>query len=117
MRSTADLIAELNHEAETGDFALIALAVVFEDGPQLVVGGEGTSQARLDLLNALINKGGQPIGFVCVKIDANKRSYDIASRPLSEFGSDRDALDLLKDIAMETGELFMARWRMSQANV
>ena len=110
MRDTADLIAELEQETANGRFAMIALAVVFDDKQQLILGNHGTNQQRLDLLNDFVDEGGQPLGFVSVKIDG--KFADIASRPLAEYEGDSDALEVLKKIATHAGNLFIQRRKL-----
>ena len=110
MRNTADLIAELEQETASGRFAMIALVVVFDDKQQLILGNHGTNQQRLALLNDFVDEGGQPLGFVSVKIDG--KFADIASRPLGEYEGDGDALEVLKDIATHAGNLYIQRWKL-----
>lgn len=89
---------------------MIALAVVFDDKQQLILGNHGTNQQRLDLLNDFVDEGGQPLGFVSVKIDG--KFADIASRLLAEYEGDSDALEVLKNIATHAGNLFIQRWKL-----
>ena len=110
MRDTVDLIAELEQETASGRFAMVARAVVFDDKQQLILGSHGTNQQRLDLLNDFVDKGGQPLGFVSVKIDG--KFADVASRPLAEYEGDSDALEVLKKIATHAGKLFIQRWKL-----
>jgi hypothetical protein len=70
----------------------------------------GQINSGFDLLNDFVDEGGQPLGFVSVKIDG--KVADIASRPLAEYEGDSDALEVLKKIATHAGNIFIERWKL-----
>ena len=62
MRSTLDLIREL--ESEAAKFTALALIVGFEEHSEYVWNADGTAEQKLQKLNEMIGRGGKPVGFV-----------------------------------------------------
>jgi hypothetical protein len=78
MRTTDDLIAELDEEA--GNFTSAALVVGFENTTTYVF---STDEHRLDTLNDLVRNGGEPIGLF--GIDLSHGMLNIHHRTLDEY--------------------------------
>jgi DNA helicase HerA-like ATPase len=78
MRSTADLIEELDREA--GNFTRAALVVGFENTTTYVF---STDENRLDALNDLVRNGGEPIGLF--GIDLSHGLLNVHHRTLDEY--------------------------------
>lgn len=102
-RSTLDLVREL--EAEARKFREIALVVGFEDHSEVIFDSDGTTQQKLEKLNALHRSGGVPIGFVGYTADAlgtliNRNTLTLYTRALDEFLSDQFAADALQKIVV-----------------
>jgi hypothetical protein len=80
-RTTADLIEELESEAQ--NFTMIALAVGFEKETKFVF---GTDAGKLEKLNRLIERGGKPIGYLGQLVLEPGRTM-IKTRPLEEYAA------------------------------
>jgi hypothetical protein len=83
MRSTLDLINELENEAE--NFIIVAIAVGFERETKFVFHKPGEQQQIMEQLNEAIQKGGEPIGLVGIRQDQATKSRTFYTRPLAEF--------------------------------
>ena len=81
-RSTVDLINEL--EAEAKSCATVGLAVGFEHRTLFIFSGGANN---LENLNAMVNDGGQPVGFIRYDSDG-KGHIAIAYRLLQECADD-----------------------------
>ena len=102
MRSTADLIRELDDEAK--HFRLLALAVGFEKSTECIW---STDEKKLEKLNELVKKGGEPVGLVGVIIESGIAM--IHTRPLEECKAEAWVQDYLSSIVRDVGELAIAR--------
>lgn len=77
---TEDLIAELEDETASGQFAMIALAVVFDDKQQLILGNHGNQQ-RLDLLNDFVDEGASRSALCLSRLRANLQTLPPGPSP------------------------------------
>jgi hypothetical protein len=69
MRSTRDLIKELEQEArEHSSAKLVALVVGFEHTSSFVL---ATDVNKLEMLNEFIKQGGEPFGFIRITPEGN----------------------------------------------
>ena len=68
MRTTAEVIAELETEAER--FTHVALAVGFENTTLFIMSGE---DRKISKLNQMIEQGGEPIGLCRASTDPLRR--------------------------------------------
>ena len=94
MRTTFELIEELEREAKS--FSQIALVVGFPEHTQFVWCSDGDEPEKLDKLNKLIEAGGEPVGFVGVRIAQDIGSFYL--RPLKEYETDETTLAYLKKL-------------------
>jgi hypothetical protein len=75
MRSTPELIAEL--EEESSKHWYVTMAVAFENSTVFVKANDGDS---LRSLNDAINAGGMPVGLIAVDQDQASRTAQIITR-------------------------------------
>lgn len=81
MRSSRDLIVELNSEAE--HFTAVAVAVGFPYHTEFVFSGGEGSIARLD---ELIRDGGEPVGLLSIL--QSEDFVQVKARPLAEYANE-----------------------------
>ena len=92
LRTTADLICELDAEASL--CTKVALAVGFEHTTLFVFSG---IDDNLKKLNEMIRNGGEPIGFIAYRCDGNGQ-LTIACRPLEEYADEPWAQQYLEGL-------------------
>jgi len=78
MRTTLDLIGELEQEAR--NFDLVALAVVLEEVSEFVFNSD---RRKVERLAYLLGEGGQPVGFIGTETRGN--TLRIRRRVLDEY--------------------------------
>jgi hypothetical protein len=94
MRTTKDLIAELRTEASQGEYAY--LAVGFPNETKMLSARKGDGDALREL-NALVEQGGHPLGFIKFGPVAGKH-LSVSCRPLVEYADDPFPGQLLREI-------------------
>ncbi|MGA8617009.1 MAG: hypothetical protein WB660_00600 [Candidatus Sulfotelmatobacter sp.] len=82
MRSTAEVIKELDEEA--ANFTGVGLAVGFESPTTFIFAND---PARLEELNEAAKAGGEPIGFI--GFDLHNGMLTLQSRPLAEHADEQ----------------------------
>jgi hypothetical protein len=80
MRTTSDLIAELDQESPK--FFVTAIAVGFKTETKFVSSSDSNRQKKLD---DLVHAGGEPVGLIGIAVDSEKVSG--FSRPFAEYGT------------------------------
>ena len=88
MRTTEDLIRELDHEA--GNFTHCALVVGFEDTTVFVWGHDLRRQSTLD---EAVKVGGKPVGMI--GCDTHNGLVTVQARTLEEYAEKEWAADYL----------------------
>ena len=92
MRSSRDLIVELNSEAE--QFTAVAIAVGFPQHTEFVFSGDEGSVTRLD---ELVRDGGDPVGLLRIVI--SEALLQVDARPFTEYADETWVEDYLQSIA------------------
>jgi len=104
MRSTADLIQELDGEAQK--FDKICIVVGFENTTTFVFDRDEGRQSALD---AAVEVGGEPVGLIGLKF--NNGSATFHARPLQEYDGDPAMQEYLKALVSEVAQrLKIASW-------
>ncbi len=97
MRTTKDLIAELQAEAASAEFVL--LVVGFQTESKIVDARQPDAQETLD---ALVLQGGHPLGYLrCVRRGQHRC---IETRVLPEYGDDPVPSRVLQQLCEITGD-------------
>lgn len=97
MRSTADLIKELEQEAgEHSSAKLVALVVGFEHTSSFVL---ATDINKLEKLNGFIKQGGKPYGFIRI-IQEGNGTGKVHVRTVAEYNEDEATHRALTSLAM-----------------
>jgi hypothetical protein len=102
MRTTLELIEELEREAKS--FDQIALVVGVQEHTQFVWCSDGD---KVDKLNKLIEQGGEPVGLVGVRSARDVGCFYL--RPLKEYEADETTLAYLKKLQTVTGRALAAK--------
>lgn len=92
MRSSRDLIVELNSEAE--HFTAVAIAVGFPYHTEFVFSGAEGSTARLE---ELLSEGGEPVGLLAILHSGG--SLQVRSHPFAEYENEPWVQAYLQSIA------------------
>ncbi len=101
MKTTADLIEELQELAASGEFKVLVLAVGFDKTTEFVF---STESGRLEKLNGLVKRGGEPIGFVGITVpDSDDLSATVMTKPLAEHAKEAWVHDYLDSLAASFG--------------
>ena len=93
MRTTVDLICELNTEAAR--YGTVMLVVGFEKHSEFVWSGE---DKQLEKLNRLVEKGGEPVGLIAAIKNEYGQVTRMMGRPLTEYQDERWVADYLKQL-------------------
>ena len=93
MRSTVDLINELQQEAQGS--LLTALVVGSERATTYVWAAD---EMALEILNHAVRNGGNPVGYVTINRDAN--NVNIGCWPLAEHAGNEEVEASLKELAV-----------------
>jgi hypothetical protein len=98
MRKTADLVNEMFDEAKGA--RLVAIAVGFEQETEFVF---NTTPHPLEKLNALVQKGGSPVGLIrfAREADGLQGSY----RPFEEYKDEKWAKEYLAGLLQKADEI------------
>jgi hypothetical protein len=107
MRSTVDLIEEL--EMEAGNFTHVALAVGFEKTRTFIFADKPD---RLQQLNDAVSAGGEPIGFL--GIDFHNRILSVQTRTLEEYETEEWAAKYLSALTDEFKSLLKQRYPVAE---
>lgn len=100
MRSTADLIKELEQEAgEHSSAKLVALVVGFEDTSSFVLASDVN---KLEKLNEFIKQDGKPFGFIRITQEENGTGK-VLIRTVAEYNKDEAIHRYLTTLAMTFG--------------
>ncbi len=98
MRKTADLVIEMFDEAKGA--RLVAMAVGFADETEFVF---NTTPHPLEQLNALIKKGGSPIGLL--RFERQGTELQGSYRPFEEYRDVAWANEYLAGLLKNAGEI------------
>lgn len=90
MRTTVELVREINETAATGIYKTVVLVIGFEDHSKVIAAGDPKA---LSTLNAMITQGGTPVGIVAV--ESVGTGLKVKHRPLEEVKQEQWASDLL----------------------
>jgi|GEM_PF-2425830 len=112
-RTAADLIAELNAEAQ--NFQLVALCVGFANSTTFVFSND---PQRLGKLHDAMLAGGEPIGLVALNQTEDKsptqkgtftqvNEFRLFTRPLEEYAGDDWAVSYLEDLSGRIRQAFI----------
>lgn len=104
-RTTAELIAGLEAEAEAGNFDVVCLAVGFEETAILIYSNQPD---RLAALNSAIERGGEPIGFIAVQKQGSV-GWSIGSKLLAEYKGEQWAREFIERLADSCGRTLSGR--------
>jgi hypothetical protein len=96
-RTTLELIEEL--EAETPKFTHVLLAVGFEHTTIFV---RADDPNRLNTLNDAVSAGGEPVGFIGVRIEDGRASF--SRRALQEYAHEDWTIHYLDDLIGKAAE-------------
>jgi hypothetical protein len=100
MRSTADLIKELEQEAgEHSSAKLVALVVGFAHTSSFVF---ATDVNKLEKLNEFIKQGGEPFGFICITQNGTGTGK-VHVRAVAEYNKAEAIHQYLTTLAMTFG--------------
>lgn len=110
MRSTRDLIRELETESEK--FTRTALVVGFENRTEFVWANE---ENKLSNLNSFVKDGGEPVGLAGITI--NDGSAVFYSRPLEEFKAESWVNDYLEALFGIIKASFLATGKASSMDL
>jgi hypothetical protein len=108
MRTTPELIAELDKEGTQHRF--VALVVAFENSTVPI---PASDENRLKLLNDAVNVGGSPIGLIA--FDQSGQELTIITRVYPEYSGDEgeQANLCLEALSQKVGETLAAQWGIS----
>jgi len=98
MRSTSDLVHEMQDEARSA--WLVAIAVGFENDTKFVF---STARFPLEELNALTREGGSPIGLL--RFDNEVSGVQGSYRPFAEYADQPWVEGYLAGLLDNTGEI------------
>ena len=98
MRKTSDLINEMLDEAKSA--WMVAIAVGFEIDTEFVF---STTPRPLEKLNALVNKGGSPVGLL--RFDREGTGLQGSYRPFEEYQDEGWAKEYLSGLLQKPEEI------------
>ncbi len=98
MRKTADLVNEMFDEAKGA--RLVAIAVGFEKETEFVF---NTTPHPLEKLNALVQKGGSPVGLL--RFDRENGGLQGSYRPFGEYKDEAWAKEYLAGLLKNAAEI------------
>lgn len=108
MRKTSDLVNEMLKEAKGA--VVVAIAVGFADDTRFVFSSQRQPLAEL---NALINKGGSPVGLL--RFDREDSQIQGSFRPFEEYANEAWAQDYLKGLLDHTEDILRLSHQMNDA--
>ena len=100
MRTTPELIQELEEEAK--NFTMAAIAVGFESTTVFVFANDPN---RLEKLNDAIRAGGEPVGLLAFNLFEGQLA--VHSRPLAEYAEETWAPKYLHNLCDTFGKLVL----------
>jgi hypothetical protein len=102
-RTPSDIIEEFDalidedllHEKD-----MMALVVGFETETKFIFNHEPD---KLDKLNAMVESGGNPIGYI--RIERSSEDISVEAKPLIEYADEEQVIDFLEDVCQTTGKM------------
>ena len=105
MRTTIELIEELERQAKSFDG--IALVMGFPEHTQFVWDSDGHQAEKVAKLNKFIQLGGEPVGFVGVRVREDVGI--IYLRPLKQYETDEKTAAYLMKLQAIVGQSLAAK--------
>lgn len=103
MRSTQDLIDEMDKETATRQYLDVAIVVGFKDSTTFILGSDAD---RLKKLNQAVTDGGEPVGILALRGSGNGA---VLARSFPEYAGDSQITQYLQTLAATFAATLEAR--------